>query len=62
MNKDQFDREVRYGTAIVIWKEMLKAGIIDKQDFNRIDKLYIKRYRPLFPITPHGKTEVERQP
>ncbi len=62
MNKDQLQNEMDYSVAIHICKEMLDAGIIDRQDFIRIDKMYIDRYRPIFrSITPINNVKVETQ-
>ncbi len=48
MNKDQLQKEMDYSVAMHIWKEMLEAGIIDRQDFTHVDKLYIDRCCPIF--------------
>lgn len=48
MTNEQQQREIDYGVAIRIWKELLTAGIINRHDFAKINKLYIDRYNPNF--------------
>ena len=52
MDKNSFQREVDYGAAMALAREMLEYGIINRQDFLRVDKFYVDRYRPLTVIAP----------
>jgi len=62
MNKDRLQKEMDYSVAMHIWKEMLEAGIIDRQDLIHIDKLYIDRYCPIFrSVTAINNVKVETQ-
>ena len=51
MDKETFQREVDYGTAMALAREMLERGIIDRQDFMKLDKMYVERYRPTSHVT-----------
>ena len=55
MNKEQFKNEVDYGAAMALAREMLERGIIDRQDFMRVDKMYVEKYHPAIrPIDKIG--------
>jgi hypothetical protein len=47
MDKSQFERETDYGAAMALAREMLERGVIDRQEFMRVDKFYADKYRPL---------------
>ncbi|NLK94758.1 MAG: hypothetical protein GX275_06165 [Clostridiales bacterium] len=47
MNQKQFEREKNYRTTLAITKVMLSRGIIDSKDFNKINKLLVKKYNPV---------------
>ena len=48
MAKAQFKRELEYGVAMVLTREMLERGVIDRREYCRADKMYTDRYQPLF--------------
>lgn len=47
MNQEQFNRERNYRVSIAIAKSMLSRKLITAQDYNKIDKMLISRYRPI---------------
>lgn len=44
---DQFEREKRYQTMLVITRKMLDEGIISKKEFARVEHFLNKKYNPL---------------
>lgn len=48
MTTGQFEREKNYRLAVSIAKTMLKRGLITSHEYRRIDKVLIKKYRPVF--------------
>lgn len=48
MNREQFQKELDYGTAMALAREMLEQGVISREEFTRIDTMYLDRYRPVF--------------
>ena len=50
MLTDKFQSEVDFGTAMLLVREMLDAAIISRQDYARIEKIYVARYQPVFQI------------
>jgi hypothetical protein len=49
LTTEQFQSEVDYAAAVLLSREMLQAGIIDEQDFARINRLHAEQYQPIFP-------------
>lgn len=47
MTHEQFEREKLYRAAIAIAKSMLRQGIINEDDFHKIDTLMLERFRPI---------------
>lgn len=47
MTNEQFEREKNYQTSISLMKSMLKQKIISKDDYKKIDKLLVQKYRPI---------------
>lgn len=47
MTHDQFQREKNYRMSISIAKSMLSNGVITEQDYRKIDRLLIIRYKPV---------------
>ena len=47
MSEEEFSAEKNYRVALSITKSMLLKGIIDKKDFNKINKLLVKKYKPI---------------
>ncbi len=56
INKEQFQREADYGASAALAREMLESGIINRQDFLKIDKMYVQKYRPLLRPVPDDIT------
>lgn len=48
MNREQFQKELDYGTALALAREMLEQGVISREEFTRIDTMYLARYNPVF--------------
>jgi len=46
VTKEQFEREKNYRISIAIAKSMLSKNIIDEDDFEKIKKMFIDKYRP----------------
>lgn len=47
MSKEQFEREVRYGAAMALAREMLEKGTISDRDIRKINTLFLRKYRPV---------------
>ena len=51
MTKEQFDREKNYGAAMAVARAMLSKGIINEDDYRRIEVAFANKYRPLIGST-----------
>lgn len=47
MTKDQFEREKNYQVSILIAKNMLKQSLIDRTEYQNINKKLIKKFNPI---------------
>jgi len=47
MDKGQFDRELRYGAVMAAARAMFKSGIVDENDYRKIDIIMRRKYRPI---------------
>jgi len=47
MTKEQFAREARYGAAMAIARSMLKQGCITDKDYRKIDKIFLRKHKPI---------------
>ena len=47
MNHDQFQREKNYRVSLSITKSMLANGVITEQEYRKIDKLLVTKYKPV---------------
>jgi hypothetical protein len=47
MSKEQFEREKNYQVMVSIARNMVKKGLISKQEYKKIDTIMFKKYRPL---------------
>ena len=47
VNNEQFERQLEYSITLVLAKEMIKQGVIDHEDYLKIDELYMIRCRPI---------------
>ncbi|WP_165574430.1 SHOCT domain-containing protein [Desulfosporosinus sp. HMP52] len=50
MTTEQFDREKSYRVMLSIAKTMLQKGLITEQDYKRIDRMMLEKYRPLLVV------------
>ena len=48
LSKEQFEREKNYRASLSVAKSMLKNGIINEQDYCKIDTILIAKYCPIF--------------
>ena len=47
MTAEQFEREKKYHAAVAVARSMLKKGVIDEQDFLRIEEKMREKFRPV---------------
>ena len=47
MNQDDFNRERLYQTTVAIAKTLLDRNLITKDDFSKINKMMLEKYKPL---------------
>lgn len=47
MTEEEFDREKDYLITAQLLRRMLEAGIIDKRDYERMDKAFLEKYQPV---------------
>ena len=48
MTAEQFEREMRYQTALAVGRSMLKSGVINEADFLRIEAKLKEKFQPFF--------------
>ena len=48
ITQEELQREVDYWRAYKILQKMLKAGLISEEEFDKIDKLNIKTFSPMY--------------
>lgn len=48
MPKDDFAREKLYQTTMHLVKKMLADGTITKEEYDRMDAVFLAKYRPIF--------------
>lgn len=47
MNVEQVDNERRFNAAAALAKDMLSRGLITAQEYEKIIKMFVQKYRPL---------------
>ena len=47
MTAEQFEREKKYQAAVAVARSMLKKGVIDEQDFLRVEEKMREKFRPV---------------
>ena len=47
MSKEDMRREKLYQTTMHIARKMLKEGIISEDEYRRIDKIFLEKYKPV---------------
>ena len=47
MNPEQFNRQLDYGAAMALAREMLKQGIISRSDYIKIDQFMNDKHKPV---------------
>lgn len=48
ITQEEIQREVDYWRAYKILQRMLKAGLISEEEFDKIDKLNLKTFSPMY--------------
>ena len=48
MSKEEFRNEKMYQTTMHLVREMLKDGIISKEEYRQIDTIFLEKYKPVF--------------
>ena len=48
MSKEDMRREKLYQTTMHITRKMLKDGIISEEEYRRVDKIFLEKYKPIF--------------
>jgi hypothetical protein len=56
VNKEQFDNERRYQSAVSIARTMLRTGIITENEYKVIDTMFLEKYRPVLGALSAEKT------
>lgn len=47
MTAEQFEREKKYQAAVAVARSMLEKGVIDEQDFLRVEEKMREKFRPV---------------
>lgn len=47
MTAEQFEREKKYQAAVAVARSMLERGVIDEQDFLRVEEKMREKFRPV---------------
>ena len=47
MTAEQIEREKKYQAAVAVARSMLKKGVIDEQDFLRVEEKMREKFRPV---------------
>lgn len=47
MNRENFNNECYYQTTMNIVRQMLDNGLITKDEYTKIDTIFIEKYRPI---------------
>lgn len=48
ITQEELQREVDYWRAYKVLQKMLKAGLISEEEFDKIDKLNLKTFSPMY--------------
>ena len=48
MENKNFEREKSYQVTMNLFRQLLKQGVIDKEEYNKIDTKMIEKYQPVF--------------
>jgi hypothetical protein len=52
-----FEREIDYGAAMALAKEMLGRGLVTRSEYAAMEKLYADRFQPLIQRMPYRKPD-----
>jgi hypothetical protein len=56
MSREEFERETKYETRMAVARTMLRIGLITKEEYCRIDTIFLDKYRPLLGGLRAAKT------
>lgn len=48
MTKEQFEREKRYQAALAVARSMHAHGVVDEEDFRKIEARLTAKFQPVF--------------
>lgn len=48
MSKEDMRKEKLYQTTMHLARKMLKDGIISEEEYRRVDKIFLDKYKPVF--------------
>lgn len=48
MNKEKSEAERRYQASLTVAKALLSSGTITKEEYDEIDTILLRKYRPVF--------------
>jgi len=48
MTKEQFEREKRYQAALAVARSMHAHGVVDEEDFRKIEARLTAKFQPIF--------------
>lgn len=48
MPEDEFKREALYQTTMHLARKMLAEGVISMEEYERMDAVFLAKYRPVF--------------
>jgi hypothetical protein len=48
VSKEKSEAERRYQASLSVAKSLLKSGVITLKEFNEIDTILLRKYRPVF--------------
>lgn len=55
MDKEDFDKEMHYRITMLYVKQLKNKGIITDEEYNKIDGIMLKKYRPIIATLLSGK-------
>ena len=59
MNPEQFSRQLDYGAAMALARDMLKQGIINRNDYIKIDLTMNDKFKPIIRYIPPATHEMD---
>jgi hypothetical protein len=50
MSRENWERESQYESRMAVARTMLRRGLISKEEYCRIDTMFLEKYRPLLGL------------